>query len=366
MVDVTAPLKFSPGKLLEWWLGELAGLVPRRLRQTLRRGTPTLVLDLSGQELVVRRFRGGKCQEIGRVPRAEMDTAAGRSSIRALVRKANVKKDGLAVLLPADQALLKTLELPSEVESDLREALFFQIDRQTPFTPEEVYFDYWIRGRHRETNRLTVELTVVPRSVVDNALEMAGRWGVQATVVDVAGDGPEAAPRLNLLSTAEHEEGTRAWSPLNALFAGFAVALAAAAIYIPLDQQRMAAEALSEKVTRAKSEAEDAVGLRRELDRLAEDGRFLTDQKQRAPVVLEIFGELTRLLPDDTWIHQLRLNRGEIRIVGYSSAASTLIGLIDQSPMFQTPRFQSPVVQDPKTGLERFTLSFELEGERGA
>ena len=364
MVDLSAPLRLSPAKLLHWWLGELAALLPRRLRQSLQAGARILVVDLSGQELVLRHFRGERCREIGRLPLADVGTAAGGRSIGALVRKVNPKKGEVAVLLPADQALRKTLELPSAAESDLSEALFFQIDRQTPFTPEEVYFDYWISERQPETNRLTVELTVVPRRVVDDAVAMAGRWGVQATIVDVAGDDPQAAPRLNLLSKAEHEEGAKTWSPLNAVVAGLALVLAAAAIYIPLDEKRMVAEALSQKVAQAKSEAEDAVRLRQELDRLAEDGRFLTDQKQRSPLVLSVLGELTRLLPDDTWIYQLQASRREIRVAGYSSAASALIGLVDQSPLFQTPRFQSPVTQDPQTGLEQFNLSFELEEEQ--
>lgn len=364
MADLSLPLRLSPGRFFGWWFGELAGLVPRRLRQALERGARTLVLDLSGQELVVRHFRGGRCQEVGRVRLAKTDTTAWGSSVGALVREVDLKKSEVAVVLSGDQALRKTLELPLAAESDLRRALFFQIDRQTPFTPEEVYFDYWISQRRPETNRLMVELVVVPRPVVDNAVQMATRWGVEPTIVDVAGDDPKAAPRLNLLANAEHEVGTKIWSPLNAVLAILTVALVAVAIYIPLDQQRRVAEALSEQVAQAKSEAEDAVRVREELNRLVEDGRFLTDQKRRSPPVLGILDELTRLLPDDTWIYELRVNRAQIRVVGYSSGASTLIGLIDQSPLFQTPRFQSPVTQDPKTGLERFKISFELAGQR--
>ena len=50
----------------------------------------------------------------------------------------------------------------------------------------------------------------------------------------------------------------------------------------------------------------------------------------------------------------------EARIAGYAPTASSLIGLIDKSPRLQGPRFRSSVTQDPRTGLERFNMSFRI------
>lgn len=361
MAGLSTPLRFRPGRFLEWWFEELSGLVPERIRRALRRGERILVLDFSARELVLREFRGDRCREVGRLLLERVGTAGWEGSAKALVRKVRLKNAELAVRLPADAGLRKTLDLPSTAESELREALFFQIDRQTPFAPEEVYFDYRVKRGQAEANRLMTELTVVPRERVDEAVETVARWGLQATIVDVATDDPNAPPRLNLLSETKHEKTTRNWSALNGLLALIALALAAAAVYIPLERQRGVVDDLSEKVAVAKSEAEEAAKLRQELEQVIEYGRFLAKQKQQAPSVLRVLDELTRIVPDDTWVYQLDIGRGEIRIAGYSSAASSLIGLISESPWFRRPQFRSPVTQDPRTGLERFNCSFELE-----
>ena len=184
---------------LAWWCGELAALVPRRARRLFRRGARILVLEPSREEVVLRLLRGERCRELGRVDLEGEDGAAQAAAIRALTRRVNLNKTEIALRLPAAQALRRTLDLPRSAEPDLRQALFFQIDQQTPFTPQEVYFDYRVTGRQPEAKRLTVEMTVVPRTVVGDALAMAARWGLSPAIVDVAGDdagAPSSQPPL--------------------------------------------------------------------------------------------------------------------------------------------------------------------------
>ncbi len=348
---------------LAWWWGELAALVPRRARPLFHRGARILILEPSREEVVLRLFRGERWREIGRVDLEGGEATAQAAAIRALTRRVNLRKTDVALRLPAEQALRRTLDLPRAAEPDLRQALFFQIDQQTPFTPQEVYFDYRVIGREPEAKRLTVEMTVVPRAVVDDALGMAARWGLSPAIVDVAGDDADAPPVLNLLAEAEDATGARGLSPLNAALAVVAAVLAAWAVYIPLDERRTTAETLLARVAEVKSDANQALRLRQEVERLRKEGRFLTEEKRKTSSVLKILDELTRILPDSTWLFDLKINGGEIRIGGYSSAASQLIGLIDDSPLFQTPRFRASVTQDPRSGLERFNLSFALEEE---
>lgn len=349
---------------LAWWCGELAALVPRRARRLFHRGARILVLEPSREEVVLWLLRGERCREIGRVDLEGEDGAAQAAAIRALTRRVNLNKTEIALRLPAAQALRRTLDLPRSAEPDLRQALFFQIDQQTPFTPQEVYFDYRVTGRQPEAKRLTVEMTVVPRTVVGDALAMAARWGLSPAIVDVAGDDADAPPLLNLLSEEEDATEARGLSPLNAALAVVAAVLAVAAVSIPLDQRRTTAETLLARVAEVKSDASQAIRLRQEVDRLRKESRYLAEEKRKTLSVIKILDELTRIMPDSTWIFDLKISGREIRIGGYSSAASQLVGLIDDSPLFRTPRFRASVTQDPRSGLERFNLSFEVE-EKG-
>ena len=55
------------GEFLSWWLGGLAALVPSGARRAFRRSAGTLVLDLSGPDIVLRHHAGKTSREIGRV-----------------------------------------------------------------------------------------------------------------------------------------------------------------------------------------------------------------------------------------------------------------------------------------------------------
>ncbi len=349
-----------------WWFGELAALVPPPVRRLFRQTPRTVICGLSDGEMVLRSCAGDECREIGRVGLAGTDETMQRDAIRALLDRAGSNGSETVLRLPAAQALRCRLDMPLAAEPDLRQALFYQIDRATPFRPDEVYFDCRVLHRDADSKRLKAELTVVPRPVVDGALERAARWGLEPGAVDVADAESEAGPpRLNLLSGTRQASGARSWSMVNLLLAVVVVTLAGVAVYLPLERQRLASEALAAQVAEARAEADRALRLRQELDRLIDESRFLVVRKRNSPSVIQALDELTRLLPDHTYLYEFRLEGREIRIGGFSSAASSLIGLIDGSPMFRTPTFKAPVTRDPRTDLERFRLSFEVESEMG-
>jgi len=348
-------------RFFRWWLGELVGFVPTRLRRLFRQGQQSLLVDIQGSEVVLQSSSGDKRRELGTVRPAGADEAALRSAIRRVVRKVNLGKTDVIVRLPDHQALRKQLVLPVLNEADLEQALFLQIDRQTPFAPEEVYFDYRVRERDTRSDRLVVEMSVAPRPVVDHAVEMIRGWGLQPVAVDVIDNEAQRSPQFNLIADRHGGGSVRAWSPVNAVLGAAALALLVAAVYIPLDQRRLAAEALHAQVAAAKSEAEEALQLRQQLEEYYSDSRFLDRQKGLLPTTITVMDELTRLFPDDTWLFELQVRGREIQVSGYSSAASALIASIDGSPLFKTPSFRSPVTQDQRLGLERFSLSFEFE-----
>ena len=85
------------------------------------------------------------------------------------------------------------------------------------------------------------------------------------------------------------------------------------------------------------------------------------DRKKSTRLVLELIDELTRLLPDDTWITRLEMNGSEVHIQGQSPAAAALIPLLESSDSLQNARFRSPVTQQPLSDTERFHLSAEIQ-----
>ena len=92
--------------------------------------------------------------------------------------------------------------------------------------------------------------------------------------------------------------------------------------------------------------------------------RKLTSRKNLTTLVtLEIINELTRIIPDDTWINRLNIKGQEVEIQGQSASAAALIPLIESSDLLRNPRFRSPVTKIPRLNTERFHLSAEVAME---
>lgn len=344
-----------------WWGGELAQLVPPRLRDVLRSKAGLLILDLSGSEITVTVQGTRSSREIGRIAQAPTDAVGQASTIIGFVRKAP-GDNAIVLRLPAESALHKTLNLPLAAAENLREVLAFEMDRHTPFTAEQVYFDFAVTSRHGDTQRMEVDLVTVPRHVVNEGLVRAAGWGVTPDVVDIGGAGFPSGGQINLLPDEDRQPEQKGVGRLSVFFAVIAVLLAFTAFKIPFDQRQRTAEDLHAAVALAKAEAGTTLELSKEVERLAASNRFLVEAKRNAPKVTEVIETLTRLLPDDTYLRQFKLKNREVRLSGHSAAASNLVGIIEDSPLFEKARFRSPVTQDARLGLERFNLSAEIPG----
>jgi general secretion pathway protein L len=83
-----------------------------------------------------------------------------------------------------------------------------------------------------------------------------------------------------------------------------------------------------------------------------------------------VLEELTRLLPDTTWIWNLKYNGKEIELSGFADSASDLIPLLDRSPLFEKVEFLAPVTKemqmraDGNKEKERFKIKAKIEGRR--
>jgi general secretion pathway protein L len=331
-----AHLRRSAGRFCGWWLGEMASLVPAPLRRLCSERGDLLLLDDSGPEPIVGRLRDGSLHEIrGAIP----------PGARLLVR------------LPAHQVLRQRVELPLAAEENLREVLRFEMARLTPFTAEQVYFGARVAGRDTAARRLEADLALTRRAPVDRLRQRAAELVLRPQGACLVDD--EHGP-LILETDEAAAPGERAASGSLRLLAVIAAGLALALVYLPLAQRRAQSEALGALVAEARAEAAASQALRAAIDRVLAETRFAFPRRRAAPTVLAVVKELTLRLPDDTWLFELSLRDHEVQISGYSPAASSLIGLIESSPLFENARFRSPVTQDTRIGAEQFHLSADV------
>jgi general secretion pathway protein L len=141
--------------------------------------------------------------------------------------------------------------------------------------------------------------------------------------------------------------------------ATLALVLLVTAIALPLLQKNRMIDSLQAEVQEATVAAQAGNQLRREVEKLVDGSSYLIKKKQTALTIMQMLDEMTRVIPDDTWVNRIDMNNDEIQLQGQSGAAAGLIALIEASPMFHNTRFRSPVTQVARTEQERFHLSAE-------
>lgn len=350
-----------------WWGRELSLCVPSWLRALFRGRSGTLILGLDGDSLAVRLRRPSGTVEVGRVAFDPQAPDAARGAVSALVSKPRRRSAQTVLVLPEDQVLRRSIELPLAARENLREVVSFEMDRYTPFAAEDVLFDVRPLAADTEAQTLIVDLAAVPKTAAARQEAIAAGWGLQPDTVcfadDRTGDSPDAA---FVFKRPEVRRGGIA-GRLAALLWIAAAALAAVLVALPLHRQQAVLTELESQLTARRTEAAAVEILRRQVAETAGVTDLLVERKSARPAAVALLNEITRLLPDDTWLLQIRVFDDQLTMAGYSSAASALIPVLEASDLFAEVRFEAPVTLDGRIELERFNLSAQIvvEPEEG-
>lgn len=353
-------LKAVCGDFLRWWLGELRACIPPRLQRVLFRARNRVVFFLQDGGLSVQYLANGSSRQLGHLLVGDVPADVVASEIQHMLATLdNARRDTLLQIPPA-AVLRRMVELPTAAEENLREVVTFDMERQTPFSADQVYYDARVVRRIPERQRIGVELIVVPRMLADPSVAALRSWGVTVNGIEVTD--PTGTARV--ISLAAEDVGAPAGRGMRILTgalalvaAGFVVGL----IAVPLHRQAQQIDTLTEEVAKAKKVAESARKTQEEIDHLTALDRFLIERKTARPPKVALLDELTRITPDDSWLYRVRFSGDEVQTFGYSAAASNLIGPFDRSPLFKDPQFMSPLMRDPRVDAERFTISLQVE-----
>lgn len=358
-MPTTIRLRQAPAAALSWWLGELVALVPAALRARLGGSGGPLIVALDGDALAFSH------SDIGRNA-CVMAASAGRAppEVAALLQRVRRGAVKVCLLLPMEAGLRSRMRLPLAAEENLREAIGFELDRQTPFRADDVFFSYRMVDRDVGLERLVVDLTVVPRVVAAAALLRAAKLGFVPSSVEVA-DTAGAPASGNLLPPGHGPARFRAAQLYPGAFAALALLLAIAVVAIPLERASSRADSLRSQVDGARKDAEAGIKLQAEIARSAEESQFLAKLKHERPSLSEVLYELTRRLPDEAWLSELHLAGSDLQVSGSAASATTLLETLDRSPFFAAAGFRSPVLRDSKLDRETFQIGMRIVRDKG-
>ncbi|WP_282610529.1 PilN domain-containing protein [Pelagibius sp. Alg239-R121] len=345
-----------------WWAGELAALLPSPLRRAVIGQTSVLVLEVRDGNARFHSLQGERSLELGD---CDLEAKKLPDGLAAKIKKAMAGPAGVVLALPRSSVTTKDGELPLAAAENLDEVIGFEMDRLTPFQQDEVYFHISVVGRDLEQQKLKVALTVSPRVAVDRFLDRMRAWNLHAGRVDVVSGTQSLLQGINLLPPVSKGASSIIRRAISVGLLAALIALSVMAISLPLDRKARFAEALSQEVLLARKKLGAVRNLTDEIQSLEKSNRYLIDLRQNTVLVSRVLDDVTRLLPDDTWLSQMRLIEDRLEVTGYSQDAAKLIAIFDGSALFTEPKFRSPVTRDQRSGVERFSLTLKL-AEQGS
>ncbi len=361
LASATLPLK----RFFRWWLDGLHDLVPNQIQKRFERERDTIYVRLSEGEAVITQSHSGQRTPINtfRFAIGERATPEQKAALAWLTqhRQAGAR---ILILLPASDCIRRSITLPLAAEENLREVIGFEMDRLTPFNPEEIYFDYRIVERDPDAQRLRLEILLSPRAAVEGATQQLNAWGFSAQAVAFAdpADPNPSTHELRLLADGDTSSSANRATWVQAAFIGL---LLLVALSLPLYLNGQKLTQLQEQIAQVRQQASAATRLRRQLEQLTSGARYLVGKRKDIPLRIATLDQLARLMPDDAWLNRLQVDGDQITIQGEADTATTLIEKLESSEDFAGARFTSPIRQNIRTNKEQCNLSAEIVAEKG-
>lgn len=338
---------------LHWWGSELTALLPVRLRNWIRRGPDVLWLGLEGDVATVRRMRTDTV--LARIDPG-LPPEVQRTEFAQACAGIDADDRRLLLVVPASRVLHRRMLMPAAVAADPRRAVGYELDRQTPFKAEQVYYDVRVSADPAPAGQVAVDLYAAPRSELDPAIERFSAIGARPDGIDVLGpDGTLAG--VDLLPPARRPHRVDKRRRMNLALAAACVLLAVLVLSQWLANRRAALAAMQDEVAAMRTRASQSEQLRSQLTAATGASKFLVARKAENPSVLAVLDELTRRLPTSAWLDMLTLDEsGGLDIKGEAAKAAALVDTLSGSKILAEPKLQGVIQPDPATGKERFEL----------
>ena len=295
--------------------------------------------------------KGAPLQQLAfRLDHGRVEPAPG-AQWRAAFRGSRIE-----ILMRPDQVLFRAVDFPKQAADFLGGMIRAQIDRLTPWTASEAVF-----GLTQPTpiagDRIALTLAATSKQKIEPLVRLAQDLGAASVIGRVApadaADGTEPVTlferRLTVASAIDAPKLLRV-ALLGTCLA--AVVSFAISVYVvgslEAEQQQLQAR----------------IAQRRASLRLNQGGRsaetLLAKHKQTSPSSVMVLEGISRVLPDTTFVTELRIEGDKMQVAGLTQDAPSLIRLIEQSPQFTRATFFAPTTRAPEDPGERFHVEAHI------
>lgn len=117
---------------------------------------------------------------------------------------------------------------------------------------------------------------------------------------------------------------------------------------------------LSARLAEARASAESGAASVEQANRIENTRRFMERQLNETVPPLVLLSELSRLIPRDSWVTSMNLQKGSLTLQGSSAKASDVVTALAGSRILSDVQYRSSITRDPRSNLERFSISANI------
>lgn len=350
MSETGLSVKTEEGRItafLRWWGSELLALLPAWLTGPLGLSQEILLLSPHRNTFGAQRLRGGRLDTLGLLDQPEVVTQLAR--LRALGAECVLR-------LPAEQGLRRQAPIAVSALPRGFDAVAGEIERQTPFAPDQVYLGYRVDEAVDPRGRVMAYLTLAPCAGVDAHLQKLDTIALRpdrVTLADDTGVNPvgDTVHILYALRRAPLAVPLLLAAAISLLLALASPHLRNASVLSDVQQQLAAAKqnaALLADNQRGQSDAQSQL-------------TYLAGLRAQRPPITTLLDALSRALPDTAHLAQFELASQSVSLQGVAQSASDLVAPLEALPMVKQVKFSAPTLRDPAAGLEQFQMTLTLQ-----
>ena len=349
------------GQFFSWWVEELRLAMPEAWQKKLQHATRRLAVSSHGEELALGVDENRQFEPLATLP-PSTDPALRRQQLNDFRVEHELEEVPAYLLLDSAAVLAREVTLPKAAEANLAQVLSFEMDRQTPFRASAVYFD-WSTLERTADGQLKLMLYVVPRTEVDEHLKRATASGLELSGIDILGG--DVTLGLNLMPDAQRHRVVNSKARLNYALGGVALALLVIAMGFSLYLRGHQVQELEDAIAEVRGEAMEVDRIRKQIEGASEAAGFLAMRRMSAPLAVQLLADITRILPDDTYLDRLVIGRGSVQMQGKSGNAQQLIEQVNESELMEAAAFRGSTRLDARSGLEIFEINTQITATGG-
>lgn len=342
------------------WLDQVAEAMIAVIARLALRRTVRLVEGESGQFAIHMSDIGTSAASSAGQIRLENGKIIGGQPAKA---ETALRGSRVELVLRPNRFVFRPLELPSAAAEFLDGVVRAQIDRLTPWSAEHAVFGC-SKPADAGAGRIGVIVAATAKATVAPYLQAFAGSGARS--VTISTHSPETLPNAPAIKILEENfagilDIRQARRFLLTIFAAACLIAAATATTARVVAGNLQArqDDLARRIADRRAALVAARSAPGDPTTIAE--RALARRKNETPSSVIVLEVLSQILPDHTYVTELRIEADKLRLTGVTHDAPALIRLLEQSRHFTGATFFAPTTRAPSDSGDHVNIEARIE-----